>query len=188
MKDPLFIQQIISRLKEAHEKVEAEFSRLSFNQLNWKPSADKWSIAQCLDHLVVADSLYFSVFERIAAGQNKMSWWERRSPFSNFFGKFFIRHLQENPKRKMKTTPVFFPASGSIDAGIMQRFYSHLDKMIKLIDGCRDADLDKTIISSPQTRFITYSLRDVFTFLTSHLHRHIGQAMRVKAVVGFPAA
>lgn len=187
MQDPEFIKQLIPRLKNAGERIQGEFSSLSLKQINWKSSADKWSIAQCLDHLVVADSLYFSVFGQIAAGQHKMSWWERWSPFSNFFGKFFIRHLQETPKRKMKTTPVFFPASGAIDDGIMQRFYTHLDKMINLIDACRHADLDKTIISSPQTRIITYSLRDVFTFLTSHLHRHIGQAMRVKESDSFPA-
>jgi len=30
-----------------------EFGNLSAEQLNWKPNADTWSIAQNMDHLIV---------------------------------------------------------------------------------------------------------------------------------------
>ena len=50
---------ISKQLDEITAAVQAEFSGLDNTQLNRKPVADKWSIAQCLDHLVVSNDSYF---------------------------------------------------------------------------------------------------------------------------------
>lgn len=59
MKDENFIRSVLQKGGEAKEKASLEFSNISSEQLNWKPSAESWSIAQCLDHLIIADSSYF---------------------------------------------------------------------------------------------------------------------------------
>ena len=46
--------------------------------------------------------------------------------------------------------------------------------------------VDKTIINSPLIPIVTYNLRDTFQFLIQHEHRHINQAIKVKANEGFP--
>ena len=30
------------------------FGHLNAQQINWKPSTDQWSVAQCLEHLITA--------------------------------------------------------------------------------------------------------------------------------------
>jgi len=115
-----------------------------------------------------------------------MSFWEKRSPFSNFFGKFFVNALQEEPKSRMKTTKVFLPSTSEIDLGILDRFYDHHDTFTNFISGCSSVKLEEVIITSPEFKFVTYSLKDVLTFLLQHEHRHINQAIRVKKSEGFP--
>ena len=186
MKDPLFIQQILTKAKEAGEKVRTEFSALSTGQLNWKSSAESWSIAQCLDHLVVTDGLYSASLQRIAEGNYNMRSWERWSPFSGMFGKLLINRTGENPVIKMKAPKVLKPAESNIDDAIVARFHHHHEKMLGYITAATTVDLDKIKITSPVSKLITYSLRDAITVIVYHKHRHINQAIRVKEMPGFP--
>lgn len=47
------------------------FGNLDLGQLNWKPSAEEWSVAQCFDHLIVTNTDYFPLIKKIAGGQHK---------------------------------------------------------------------------------------------------------------------
>ena len=79
MKDALFIQQMLEKGKEAGKKVKTEFIDFSLYQLNWKPSPESWSIGQCLDHLIIADCLYFPALKKIAERKFEMTAWEKWS-------------------------------------------------------------------------------------------------------------
>ncbi len=176
------------RANQAKERASREFSTLSPDQLNWKPAPDNWSIGQCLDHLVVTDLQYFPVLRKIAEDNYEMSFWERWNPFNRLFGKMLLHQMLETTKKKVKTAVIFQPSASSIDAGIMERYAKHLDTLIGFIVDCRNTDLDKTHISSPVSKTITYSLRLAISILVEHLHRHLGQAQRVKSHKGFPGA
>src|SRR4249920_3900263 len=102
MKDDIFIEEVLQKGKEARDKVKFEFSGISADQLNWKPSPGSWSIGQCLDHLVVSDSSYFSILKKVVDGTYKMNFWERHSPFSAICGRILKDQLQEKVKRKLK--------------------------------------------------------------------------------------
>lgn len=188
MKNDSFIDQMLQKGRDASKKAIAAFDNLSVQQLNWKPSPDKWSIAQCLDHLVVSNTQYFPVLEKIAAGNFKPGFWERTSPFSRFFGKLMVKELGETPKRKFKSPAVFQPSKSNIEDDIILRFNTHLDKLLNLISVFDKVDLEKTIIKSPSIAFITYNLRDAITIIIQHLHRHINQGVRVLEEKEFPVS
>lgn len=186
MRDPSFIQQMLSKAREAGDKVTAEFSGLTMEQINWKPGEGDWSIGQCLDHLVISDCLYFPALKKIAAGNFEMSLWENWNPFSGLFGRMLVNQLQEKVNRKVKAPKIFAPPGGKTDAVILERFHKHLDTLTDCIAGCLKVDVDNIHISSPVSKFVTYSLRHAITILIQHAHRHISQAIRVKAAKGFP--
>ena len=185
MKDSLFIQRMLQRGKEADDKVKSEFSNLTLQQLNWKPASESWSIGQCLDHLLVSDCLYFPALKKIAAGKYKMTFWEKWNPFSILFGRMLVSQLQEKVKKPVKAPKVFIPSASQIDIGVIERFHKHLDTLLEYIASCKTIDLDKTHITSPVSKFITYSLRNAITILIQHEHRHINQAVRMKSLI-FP--
>jgi len=186
MKDVPYIENIIERGKLVGEKVKTEFGALSPEQLNWKPAPERWSVGQCLDHLIVADCLYFPSLKKITEGNYSMTSWQRWSPFSSLFGKILVNQLQEKAKSKVKTAKIFYPTTSQINAGIFDRFHKHLDTLLEYTYACKEVDLDKTYISSPVSKFITYSLRNAITILIQHEHRHINQALRVKGQKEFP--
>jgi uncharacterized damage-inducible protein DinB len=56
------IDEIVDRLNEVTRDARAAFGGLSHEKLNWKPAPERWSVAQCLDHLITINRLYFALF------------------------------------------------------------------------------------------------------------------------------
>ena len=187
MKDPVFIDTILQRGNDAKEKVGSAFSSISETQLNWKPAPDSWSIAQCLQHLLISHLAYFPVLKQITEGSYSMGFWEKHSPFTGMWGRAMKNQLQEQVRRKMKAPGKIRPTKSEFRIVILDRYIENLDEFLELITNCKDVDLDKTIITSPILSIVTYNLRDAFQFLLQHEHRHINQAIRVKLNSGFPA-
>lgn len=159
---------------------------LNPEQLNWKINPDQWSIAQCLDHLVVSDVLYFPVFKKITAGEHQMTKWEKWNPLNFFMGKMLVTGMQEQPRKKFKSPTLFLPQSTPIDAGIYERYDKHLDSLMGYIANCQPVNLDAVKITSPASPFITFSLRHAIQLLVQHQGRHINQALRLKKQRSFP--
>ena len=187
MKDEVFIEEVLQKGKEARDKVNFEFSGISSEQLNWKVSPESWSIAQCLDHLIVSDNSYFPVLKKISDGTYQMNFWERYSPFSSICGQIMKTQLREQVRKKLKAPKKFRPAASKMGIELFDRYYKNLDSFLEFISNCRNIDIDKTIITSPAIGVVTYSLRDTLQLLVQHEHRHINQAIRVKMREGFPA-
>ncbi len=185
MKDGDFIKELLQKGREAKEKVSSEFSDISTKQLNWQASPVTWSIAQCLDHLVVSHRVYFSVLKKITEGNFQMNLWEKYSPFTKIWGNIMKDQMQEQVKRKLKAPGKIQPASKA-DLQIMEQYHRSIDQFLAYISKCSTIDIDKTIITSPLLSMITYSLRNALQFLVTHEHRHINQAIRVKKNAGFP--
>ena len=182
MTDGELVEKVIEKIRHAKARA-IRFNELSAEQLNYKPDEDKWSVGQCLDHLVVSDMLYFPALKKIAEGKYKMKTWERISPFSKLFGKMLADQVTEQVKRKLKAPKVLKPSSSNIDTGIHERFQKHLDTLIAYISACSREDIDKIRITSPVSKFITYNLRHTFIMLSQHLHRHLNQAERIIKVI-----
>ena len=181
------VKSVTSELSHVAEDAAAKFSGLTDEQLNWKPAAKNWSVAQCLDHLIVTHSLYFPLFEKMAGGGVKPTFWEKASPLSGFFGRFLMRNLDPANTKPMKTTSKAYPSASDMGDDIIERFVKHQEQMIAALQKLPTTmDPAKTIITSPLLGFVTYSLDDTFTILTHHCRRHFNQARRVTETEGFP--
>ncbi len=164
----------------------AGFGGLTALQLNWKPSADQWSVAQCFDHLVVANTAYFPIFEKVLSGEKRNTFWESLPWLPAFWGKLVIKAVSPESPRKLKAPRIFRPSSSEFDGAIVRRFIDQQNQVITYMKATEDLDLENIKISSPVTRFITYSLMDTFRIIINHEQRHLLQAMRVSKMEGFP--
>src|SRR5262245_22546148 len=133
MKDPQNINQLIERGRQAQKKAKDEFSSLTFEKLNWKADEKSWSIGQCLEHLVISDSLYFSTFKKIADETYRMTGWQRSSPFSRLFGNMLLSYTTESPTKKIRTSKIFRPSASKIEMSILERFDKHMDILLEYL-------------------------------------------------------
>jgi hypothetical protein len=180
----------LSALLSEAEKIGGEaretFGGLSPSQLNWKPGHEQWSIGQCFEHLILTNSPYFPLFEKIAAGELKKSLWQRMPLLPAFFGKLVIGAVSPESPRKVKARRAFQPAASEVDGQIISRFTSHQEELVRLMKATDGLELDKIIITSAISSLVIYSLLDGYRILITHERRHFLQAERVMAEVGFP--
>ena len=166
-------------------EAKSTFGRLSPTQLNWKPSAERWSVAQCFDHLVTTNKAYFAVIDRVLAGY-KPTFWERM-PLVPRGGKLLIKSLDPKSTRKFKARKNFQAAQSDISPSIIDDFVDHQAEVVNKMKSTEHVDLENTIITSPVAAIMTYSLLDAYRIIVVHEQRHFEQARRVTEEPAFPA-
>ena len=78
------------------------FGHLNAQQINWKPSADRWSVAQCLEHLITINRKYYPQFDQIIKGEKKTTLWQRMPVLPSLFGRMMVKALSPNFNQKLK--------------------------------------------------------------------------------------
>jgi DinB family protein len=161
------------------------FGHLNRDQLNWKPSAERWSVAQCFDHLLTANQSYFPTIDEVLAGK-KQTLWERIPVLPGLAAKMLIKYLDPASTRKIKAPKRFEPAQSDITATVIDDFVAQQATLTEKMDATKHLDLDHVVITSPAASAITYSLLDAYRIIVVHEHRHFQQAKRVTEEPAFP--
>jgi hypothetical protein len=180
------VSSLTSELSQVADDATSAFGGLSAEELNWTPDPKRWSVAQCFDHLITTHAKFLPIFSRLAAGDVRMSWWERNSPFSGLLGRLFISSLDPANPKKRPTTSNAMPSSSVIGADIIARFAAHQAEMISHVRRLPPALDPDLVITSPLLGVVTYGLGDVLVFLGLHCRRHFVQARRVTENQAFP--
>jgi len=179
------LSNITDEIKEVGRKVESTFGHLSAAQINWKPGADGWSIGQCFEHLIKTNELFYAELDNISKGERKNSLLENYSPLSSFFGNLMINSLKKDARKFKAPTPKIVPLS-EIDANIIELFAAHQTEIIGKIKQTENADWQRTVITSPFMKLMTYRLADGYRIVVEHERRHLRQAERVLQAENFP--
>src|SRR5437764_13724279 len=98
---------LLEELKAVADDAQKVFGGLTPAQLNWKPSAEQWSVGQCFEHLIKTNEPYARVIEGVVRGERRAGAWERLSPLSGFWGRMVLRAVAPEAARKSKARPGF---------------------------------------------------------------------------------
>lgn len=179
------MKEVITELEKISEDAMAAFGNLSAEQINWKPSADSWSVGQCFEHLIKTNTLFYDELDQIADGTRKNSFLENYSPLSSFFGNLLISSLKKDERKFKAPTRKIDPPS-EVGANIIEQFAAHQAELIGKIRSTEKADWQKVKITSPFMKLMTYKLADGFRIFVEHEKRHFRQAERVLQAENFP--
>ncbi len=186
LQSPNLLQTIISESEASNAAASELVTDLNEEQLNWKPGADKWSIAQCLDHLAVSSSKFDQYFES-ALRRARSKWPVAATPGyrPTRMGAWLIKQIEPVTGRNLPAPKVFRPSSSDIQ-GALQKFLDQQETFLNFVRGADGVDFNKTRLRSPVTPFMRYSLADAFVITVVHTRRHLGQARKVRETPGFP--
>ncbi len=180
------ISAICSDLEKTAADAQAAFGGLSGRELNWKPSDKEWSIAQCFEHLIVTNELYFPNIRKVIDGKHKNNFFSM-IPFSTDLIAFAMKNsLNPNQSRKMKTFKMFEPSASSVPDTIIEDFAANQQQLIDLAVAAKSLDLRRIKIAEPLSTALNLRLDDAFEILSMHCRRHFNQAKRVIETPGFP--
>jgi len=176
---------LISAANDIAAETKSTFGRLTPAQLNWKPSPERWSVAQCFDHLLTSNKGYFPTIEGVIAGI-KPTFWQRMPVLPGLAAKLLIKSLDPKSTRKIKAPQKFQPAQSDISASVIDDFVDQQASMVKKMKATEHLDLEKIVITSPVASVVTYSLMDAYRIIVVHERRHFEQARRVTEEAAFP--
>jgi hypothetical protein len=178
---------LVEQLKHIREYVDQNISGLNEEQLNWKILPSRWSVAQCLHHLIVTNAKYFETFDQILNKGYRPTSWERVSPFTAWWGKQLLKSTEAFAAVKLRAPKVFAPSNGVIETDIATQFLEHQDHLIRYFEQLHAITKRKNItITSPASSIVTLNLRTSMRAIVQHEQRHINQANNVLHHAHFP--
>lgn len=162
---------------------------LGTEELAWRPSESRWSVAGHLAHLCILIEEYRPVLdERIRRAR------ERGAPLGDgpyrhpLFARWFVGTMEPPPKRRVKTAPSMVPDPDFEPEGVLDRFERAQTGLMASVDSARGIDLGRARFSSPFLRVLRLSLGTGFELLLAHNRRHIWLIRETLAEVGFPSS
>lgn len=184
-----FLKTVASETEKNNDAARALTSSLTEAQLNWKPSADQWSIAQCLEHLTVATKQFETYFQ--AALESARKKWSVDKPPAykpSWLGGWLAKQVSPEAKRKVPAPKIFRPADSSRISGALEMFVDQHARFLDYVRQSTGIDYNRTRLRSPVTPLMRYSLADAFVITVLHGQRHLAQARRVREMPEFPKA
>ena len=163
-----------------------QFKTLSESQINWKPSLESWSIAECVDHLTVTNKLYFNEFEKQFAEKQIKTDYSKTQVKHKWLSKFIIKSVDPANIKKVKTFPVFMPSRSKHTKDVFNTFNEVQNGLINLISTATNLDLNKYVMSSPAAKIIKENFCDILEIIRLHDRRHFNQAERLINHPDFP--
>src|SRR5437870_817833 len=125
------LETIVSGAEENNEGARAVTADLNEAQLNWKPSPDQWSIAQCLEHLTMAMNQFDKYFVTALERARKKSPVSDPPPYKpSMMGAWLAKYVNPVSPRKLKAPKIFQPGAAS---NIPQSLDQFLDAQAKFI-------------------------------------------------------
>lgn len=173
------MQKWAVRIDEITGRFLNSFSLLSQEELNWKPNATSWSIAENIEHLIVLNESYFPAFKSLQRGDYKLPFVARFDFVVKYFGNMILKSVQPDRKKKIKTFKIWEPSKDSVSKNILNKFEEHQQRLKEEISKIQDHIKQNAIISSPANKNIVYKLETALNILILHEERHYEQANEV---------
>jgi len=163
---------------------------LSEENGRWRPAPDAWSIAECLDHLAVANRVYIEAMREPAALARAAGRLRRAPALPGFLGRLFVNSLEppakSRTKRKAPSTIRPRESPGLRDA--FDAFIASQEPVRAFLREYANIDLVGVRFRNPFIGLIHFSLATGLHVIAAHERRHLWQATQVRARVSSKTA
>ena len=143
-----------------------------------RPKNDRWSIAECLQHMTATTHLYLPILrdalEDAPAGEGpyKMDWRGR-----------LLKWILEPPYRlRVKTLPSMEPKAADIKR-VLPDFLASQQRLFVAMEPWSRRALDKVSITSPFSKRLRYNIYSLFNVVAAHQRHHLWQAQRAREMI-----
>ena len=177
----------LARLAELADANADEIARvaadLDATRLLWRPSPERWGVADCMEHLVSTGAAYHPKLRAaIEAAAHDPARDDARWTTS-WVGRFLLGAVGPNG-RSVRAPAALIPPPARPDAPA--RLLAQQEELRALIAEAHGADLRAVRIPSPIGRLLSLRLGEAIEMLLLHQRRHLNQAWRVRRASNFP--
>ena len=175
---------IVPECQQAIAAIEADLkelaSALTEEQFQAPPRTGGWSVAHCVEHLVLTGHEFIAKWDGAlkAAHKNghnvdqsfRYPWWQR----------VLLRSMEPPYRLKTRTTQSFIPCSRRSMQETIHRFFSMHEEMAKRLEWSSGVNTGHIKVQSPFASWLWYPLGFSFDLALAHERRHLWQAWQVR--------
>ena len=170
-------ERAINALHESRERLLATVQRLSPSQLAYKPAADRWSVAECVEHIIVVEDSILGAIQKTAQQPAD-------SPQTALEDDELLAKVVDRSER-MKAPERLTPAKRWPYHELCREFES-VRKRTSEFAATTDAKLRESAF--PHPRLGPLDCYQWLLLIAAHGERHRAQAEEVMATAEFPRA
>ena len=179
------IETYLDQLLSIKQDVPGIVAGLSDVQLNWRPAQDRWSIAECLEHLNVSADLFLGAIDR-RLEQGRASGMLSPGPFAyGAFERWWVRNAEPPPRRRFRAPSKLRPPATQLNGDVVRRFLERQDAVGERLRRADGLDLRRIRVRTVLPLF-TMTLGQTFALVLAHERRHVWQARQVRNDPAFP--
>ena len=187
---PLALAPEIDAFRRQFEAIATEADALvqplSDDQFTWRPAADVWSIAECLDHLNTTARVYLPAVDKAIADAIRQGMYGE-GPFKYaWMGRLFVRFSEPPSRIRIRTRRAFHPDTGRSRHAVMAALHAYQVQYVDRLRQANGLDLARARVASPVSKWLRFSLGSAFALMAAHERRHLWQANRITQMPGFP--
>ena len=176
----------ITALKDAYDAAERDaralVAGLTETLGTWRVDANSWSVAECLDHLAIANRVYLRAMQPAAERALTQGRQRRRPAEPGVIGGWFVRTLEPpvRPRFKNKAPQKIRPRVAPPLHDAVGQFLASQDEVRAFLRRYADIDLAGVHFANPFVRGVRFSLATGLHVIAAHERRHLWQAWRVR--------
>ena len=176
----------MDQLDEIDTDAKGLVAGLSEEQFHWSPVASRWSIAQCLVHLVIVGRIYLPILDETIE-QGRADDLTARGPYHyGFIERWFVNSTEPPPSIRLRTPAAARPPDDHPIEQVVAQFRAVQEELRQRIRAANGLDLARVKVTSPFVRALKMGLGSCFLFLAAHERRHLWQAWQVRRDARFP--
>lgn len=160
---------------------------LTDDQVNWHPSPDRWSIAQCLSHLVLSGKQYAPGMAAAVEEARRRAGAGMAPYRAGFISNWVVRSMEPPPRLRVKTFRALEPTPLVGAAAVTAEFLGTLDALADTIARLQGVDPGRGRMRSPFLGVLRLTLDQAIRLQLGHARRHLWQAWQVRKSPRFPA-
>jgi hypothetical protein len=171
--------QLVAASRDAASLVEGLGEDLG----TWRAAPGVWGVADCLDHLGTANTVYLRAMVEPARRARQQGRLRQRPALPGLFGGWFARLLEPPAKSmsKSKAPHLIQPHPSPTLADGYTAFTTSQDGVRAFLRDHADLDLARIRFPNPLVRGVAFSLASGLHIIAAHDRRHLWQAWRARA-------
>ena len=179
---PADLQILEDALDGAERDARALVAGLTEARGAWRADAGSWSVAECLDHLATANSVYLGAMRPPAARARGDRRLRHRPARPGLVGGWFVRFLEPPVKARSKTKAprTIRPRTAPTLNDAITAFLASQDEVRTFLRTCADLDLTGVRFPNPFIPGVRFSLATGLHVIAAHERRHLWQAWRAR--------
>ena len=157
-------------------------------QARWQSGPQQWSIAHCVDHLLVSGRSSESNL-RAAINEAWSSGLVSQGPFRyGLIERWFVWQTEPPVRFKMRAPKAYRPRPGADQpfGQMLADFIALQDNLLQCVEEAGGLDLARVKVANPVSKLIRFSLGQELALNAAHERRHLWQVRRITEHGGFP--